>query len=169
MMTDFQKYIQRYLDLIPSDEWLLEMQRIGDKTIELYQTLSEEEGQFAYTEGKWSLKVLLEHLTDTETIFQYRALRFSRGDASALLGFDEEFYAQNGIAQDLSLEQLIQSFAVTREKSLVFFEGLKEKQLMKLGIANGNEINVKTIGQLIVGHNIHHLNIIEERYLPLIK
>ncbi|HMU07101.1 MAG TPA: DNA damage-inducible protein DinB, partial [Kaistella sp.] len=60
-MTEFQKYIQRYLDLIPSENWLEEMKISGNKTLEIYQNLSEENSNFAYAEGKWTLKELLQH------------------------------------------------------------------------------------------------------------
>ncbi len=76
MMTDFQKYIQRYLDLIPSDNWLEELKSVGDKTVSLYSYLTEEQSKFAYAEGKWTLKEVLLHLSDTERIFQYRNFSF---------------------------------------------------------------------------------------------
>jgi len=167
-MTDFEKYIQRYLNLIPSENWLQEMKNAASKTLETYHHLTEEQSNFAYAEGKWSLKTLLEHLTDTEKIFNYRALRFARKDQTDLAGFDEEKYAGNGIANQLKLEDLIEDFQLGRLNSLAFFSKLTDEQLSQKGKANGNEISVETIGKLIVGHNIHHLAIIEERYLPKI-
>ena len=164
-MTDFEKYIQRYLDLVPSENWLDEMKNITNKTVEIYTKLTEEQGNFAYSEGKWSLKILLEHLTDTEKIFNYRALRFARKDQTELSGFDEEKFAENGIANHLKLSELLEDFQLTRLNSLAFFSKLALEQLSQKGKANGNEISVETLGKLIVGHNIHHVNIIEERYL----
>src|SRR6218665_2257039 len=97
-MTEFEKYIQRYLNLIPSENWLEEMKIVCNQTLEIYQSLSEEQSNFAYAEGKWTLKTLLEHLTDVEKIFHYRALRFARKDTTDLAGFDENQYAENGTA-----------------------------------------------------------------------
>lgn len=165
-MTDFEKYIQRYLDLIPSDNWLQEMKNATNKTLKIYADLTEEQGNFAYAEEKWTLKMLLEHLTDTEKIFNYRALRFARKDKTELAGYDENAFARNGIANQLSVEILMEEFQMVRLGSIVFFGKLTEEQLSQKGYANGNEISVETIGKLIVGHNYHHLNIIRERYLP---
>ncbi len=164
-MTDFEKYIQRYLDLIPSENWISEMKNTANQTLEIYSSLTEEQGNFAYAEGKWTLKILLEHLTDTEKIFNYRALRFARNDNAELAGFDEELFAANGIASQLSVGELVEEFQLNRLNSLAFFSKLPQEKLIQTGIANGNEISVETIGKLIVGHNIHHLNIIKERYL----
>ena len=72
-MTEFQKYIQRYLDLVPSEHWVEELKISGEKTLKIYSNLSEEQSDFAYAEGKWTLKELLQHLIDAERIFIYRA------------------------------------------------------------------------------------------------
>lgn len=165
-MTDFQKYIQRYLDLIPTENWLEEMKNSGNQTVELYQNLSEEQADFAYAEGKWSLKILLQHLIDAERIFVYRALRFSRNDQTELAGWDEEDYANNYFLKERSVKSLIEEFEYLRKSTILFFENLNPSVLSRTGIANTNEISVETIGKLVIGHDIHHLNMIKERYLP---
>lgn len=165
LMTEFQKYIQRYLDLIPTENWLEEMKKTGEKTVSLYSFLAEEQSNFAYADGKWTLKELLQHLIDAERIFAYRALRFARNDQTELAGWDEEAYAKHYFSSERSLQSLIDEFETVRKSSFLLFENLNEIQLSKTGVANGNEISVETIGKLIVGHNIHHLNIIAESYL----
>ncbi|MFN4362733.1 DinB family protein [Chryseobacterium hispalense] len=165
-MTDFQKYVQRYLDLIPSEDWLEELKKTGDKTVELYAQLSEEQSLFAYAEGKWTLKELLLHLSDTERVFQYRILAFLRGDQNELPGFDEELYATQSFANERSLNSLLEEYQLIRKSSQVLLESASSSALQNVGTANGNQISAETIGKLIVGHNEHHLNIIRERYLP---
>ena len=165
-MTEFEKYIQRYLDLVPSQQWIEEMKITSDETVQIYESLTEEQANYAYAEGKWSLKTLLQHLIDTEKVFAYRALRFSRNDQSLVSVFDEEAWADNSYADRRSLKSLIKEFKLTRKLSIKFFKNLPEEALQLSGKVNGNDIKVETIGKLTVGHNIHHLNIIKERYLP---
>lgn len=165
-MTDFQKYIQRYLDLIPSENWLEELKKSGDKTVSLFSFLTEEQSKFAYAEGKWTLKEVLLHLSDTERIFQYRVLSIARGEEKNLPGFDEELYAQNSFANDRSLDSLLEEYQLVRRSSEILLETFNPSVLNNIGTANGNQISAETIGKLIVGHNIHHLNVVEERYLP---
>ncbi|MCG2792308.1 MAG: DinB family protein [Weeksellaceae bacterium] len=165
-MTDFEKYIQRYIDLVPSENWIEELKNSEKQTLEIYEKLSEEQGNFVYAEGKWSLKTLLQHLIDTEKVFAYRALRFSRKDQSLVSGFDEESWADNSYAETRTLKSLIKEFKVTRKQTSIFFKTLPAEALKLIGIVNGNDIKVETIGKLTVGHNLHHLNIIKERYLP---
>jgi len=164
-MNDFQKYIQRYLDLIPSENWLEELTISQEKTVKIYSNLTEEQSLFAYAEGKWTLKELLLHLSDTERIFQYRILAFARGEKSELPGFDEENYAANSFANERSLTSLLEEYQLIRKSSQILLETANSSALKNRGIANGNQISAETIGKLIVGHNIHHLNVIQERYL----
>lgn len=164
-MTDFQKYIQRYLDLIPSQDLLAELSKSEEKTVGILSNLTEEQSKFAYDEGKWTLKGLLLHLSDTERVFQYRILAFARGEKSNLPGFDENEYADKSYANERSLESLLEEYKLVRASSKILLETMNPIVLQNTGIANGHEISVETIGKLIIGHNYHHLNIIEERYL----
>jgi uncharacterized damage-inducible protein DinB len=165
-MTEFEKYIQRYLDLVPSENWVEEMKSSGKQTLEIYEKLSEEQGNFAYAEGKWSLKTLLQHLIDCEKVYNYRALRFSRKDRSVVSSFDEDSWANNSYVESRTLKSLIKEFKLTRKLSIKFFKNLPEEALQLTGKAGENETKVVTYRQLTIGHNIHHLNIIKERYLP---
>lgn len=168
-MTDFEKYIQRYLQLIPSSDWLAEMRDSADQTVSIYKELSEQQGNFAYAENKWTLKEVLQHIIDAEIIYSYRALRFARRDKTFLPGWDEVSYGETYELTNRSVSSLIDEFEAVRKSTLLFFENLNESQLSASGIANDNEISVKLLGELTVGHNIHHLNVIRERYIPHLK
>lgn len=168
-MTDFEAYVQGYVQLIPSKNWIKEMIHAGERTLDFYEHLLNKQADLTYAEGKWTLKQILEHLSDTEKIFGYRALRFARGDRHELIGFDENQFANNGLAHKIKLKPLKRDFELVRETSVSFFKNLTKEELAKVGKVSGNEISVETIGKLIVGHNLHHLRIIEERYLPLLK
>lgn len=163
-MTEFQKYIQRYLDLIPSQNWMEEMAKSEAETLQIYSTLNDETALYKYEEGKWTLKEMLLHIIDTERIFQYRALSFARNETQDLLGFDENLFAENSLANERTLKSLIDEYKANRQSSIILFENFSEKVLAKTGTSSGNRISVKQLGYLIIGHNLHHLNVIRERY-----
>lgn len=165
-MTDFQKYIERYLNLIPSGKWLEEMVNSGEETHLFFSQLMPEQANFAYAPGKWTLKEVLQHLIDAEKIFAYRALRFSRQDKTVLPGWDEEAYGKTYDLSERPVAGIAEEYMAVRKSSLLFFQFLNAEQRAQTGIANGNEISVETLGKLIVGHNIHHMNVVKERYLP---
>ena len=164
-MTEFQKYIQRYLDLVPIENWKEELSKSETETLQIYLKLDDGSALYKYEEGKWSLKEVLQHLIDCERIFQFRALSISRDDVQNLPGFDEELFAENSDADRRNISDLIEEFSLVRRSSLILFKSFSQEMLQNVGTANGNKINVETIGKLIVGHNLHHLNVIKEKYL----
>lgn len=136
--------------LFSETEWL---EALGDKVYEL---------------GKWTIKDIIQHCIDTERIMSYRALRFARNDQTPLPGFEENDYAQNTLASERTLEDLLDEFEIVRAATLAQFQNFNDSMLHRSGKASASVISVGALGFVIVGHAIHHNNVIRERYLPLL-
>jgi uncharacterized damage-inducible protein DinB len=119
---------------------------------------------FAYAEGKWTVKDVFQHIIDTERIMTYRALRFSRNDKTTLPGFDENAFAQNVNTKKRSLRSLILELKTVRKSSIALFKSLDKKAIQRRGIMFNSESSPLAIGFIVAGHQIHHLQIIRERY-----
>jgi uncharacterized damage-inducible protein DinB len=130
--------------------------------------LSEAQALLRYAPGKWTPKQVLLHIADAERIFAYRALRFARADAQELPGFDENEYAASSEADDRPLADLLAEYQAVRAATLAFFSGLNAGQLDRAGRANGSPYTVRALLYLAAGHEAHHLNILRERYWPLL-
>lgn len=163
-MTEFTQYLEHYISLIPSEDWKKELLISKNKTLDLLNPLSDQEALFHYQEGKWSIKEVLQHLMDAERIFLYRALRFSRRDTQPLQGFDEQLYAQNANANARPFPEMLEEFQCVRKSTYLFFQGLAKESLQFSGVANGHEIQVEQLGKLLLGHHLHHLEILKSRY-----
>ena len=137
----------------------------SNELLETVKDLSEEKMVFRYDEGKWSIKELLQHIIDTERIMSYRALRFSRNDATELQGFDENWYVDNSNGNDRNSIDLVEEFTCTRRASISLFKSFTDEMLLLSGTANESDITVRALGFIIAGHQMHHLKIIKERYL----
>lgn len=120
---------------------------------------------YRYQPEKWSIKDILLHLIDCERIFQYRALRISRSDKTPLPGFEENDYAVEANATSRTLESLLNEYKSVRKATFTLFETFSEEQLLKMGNASGKDISVRAIGYITLGHELHHIKIIKERYL----
>ena len=142
--------------------------QMGEVTA-LFAGLSETQGGFRYAPGKWSLKDLLQHLSDAERIFAYRCLRIGRGDATPLPGFEEEAYATAARADERPMADLLADFRATRTASLTLFRGLPDSAWGQQGTTNGRAITARCIPFICAGHTAHHLAVIRERYLPALK
>ena len=158
--------MERYIHLVPDDgNLLIHLEDIFSETEEMIHPLSEEKMQHRYAPGKWTIKDMLLHMSDSERIFIYRALRFSRGDQTQLPGFEESLYAQYAGANDREKEDILREYSLVRESSIAFIESLTDEALNRKGLANNILLSVRYIVNLIYGHHKHHLNILRERYL----
>jgi len=123
-----------------------------------------DKANYAYADGKWTLKEMLGHIIDTERVFAYRITCFARNENQALPGFEEDDYVANARFAERDLEDLIEEFIALRKANLYLFRSLNEEELNRKGIASGREINVKSILFIVAGHILHHVSILKERY-----
>ena len=162
---DFDFYFKRYVDLVPEGPIDLIMDESLLKTTRFLKSITEEQANYRYEPGKWLLKEVVGHMTDTERVFAYRALRFARKDSTDLPGYDENLFAKNSNAASRDYSDLVQEFTNSRRSTIDLYKSFDDEILSQGGTANGLEINVGKLGRLIVGHAMHHRNIISERYL----
>jgi hypothetical protein len=131
----------------------------------LYSSFSEEQSLYRYDEGKWSLKELLGHIIDTERIMSYRLLCIARGDTTPLPRHQQNFV--NGTSfNHRPLAELISEFRAVRTAALTLVQGLNEEELSRAGVVNNAATTAVAIAYFIIGHTLHHLNIVHEKYLP---
>ena len=155
---------QKYIAFVEGDSVQEIINRYAFELQEFYNSLPDDKADYAYAENKWTLKQVLQHLTDAERIFAYRALRISRNDATPLPSFDENAYVQNGFANTRALSALKQEFNSVRAATDIFLLSLNEEQIKRMGTVANNPMSVNALAFIIYGHLLHHKNIFRERY-----
>lgn len=160
-------YFKNYIDKVKTEDLLQELKNSQAITHELMLSITPEMENYAYEKGKWTLKEVLRHINDAERIFAYRALRLSRLDATPLAGFDENSYIENTKELQPSMQEITAEFQAIRESSILLFSQMSDKMLDFEGIANNSSITARAIGYILVGHNVHHYEIIQKKYLNL--
>ncbi|MFS8615669.1 MAG: DinB family protein [Solitalea sp.] len=160
-------YFSRYIELAGDGNLNEELENKIRMLDQLDLKTLERVGDLRYAPGKWTLKSVIQHMIDAERIFQYRALRFARGDRTPLHGFEQDDYAAAAETRHRGMADLMEEWRTVSQSSLALFRSLPKEALQQTGVASGNTLSVLALGFLIVGHQIHHLRIIRERYLPL--
>ena len=158
-------YFENYITLVPEDnivEALENQQPIIDN---FFNSISEEKSEYAYAEGKWTLKELLQHIIDTERIFNYRCLAIARNEKQSLPGFEETDYSDASDANNRSWNSLVEEMKAVRISTLLLFKSFTDDMINRQGIANEKPVTVLALTLITVGHLYHHKNIIESRYL----
>lgn len=159
------EFYQGYIDLIEGDDFREAIRRNSKQFRKFMEKIPRKKYDYAYAEGKWTLREMLQHIVDAERVFTYRAVTFSRKDASPLPGFDENSWAVQAHANGRRWKDLLEEFTAVRTATEYLFDSLSDEQLRFVGNANGRPLNGFTIGFIVPGHVTHHMKIIEERYL----
>ena len=166
--TEYAEFYGNYVSKVPGTDVLgvLEAQRV--QMLHLFGGRSERDGGFRYAPGKWTVKECLGHITDTERIFTYRALRIARGDKTPLPGFEQDDFVKNGGFAERKLGELAEEFSSVRAASVALFRSFPEAVWDNRGTASNKEVTVRALAFITAGHQIHHRHILEERYFPAI-
>lgn len=164
--TEYPSYAANYISQV-EDTWTLteELEVSVHNLIRFVQNIPMDKHDYRYAEGKWTIKDILQHLIDSERVFAYRALRFSRNDMTELPGFDENSYAASARANNRHMKDLLTEFSTVRHSTMQMFGALDEEELLRAGTASGNRVSVRALGFMIIGHQNHHIKVFRERYL----
>ena len=164
---EFNPYYDRYISLVPSNDVVSALEAEAKKTIAMLSARSEKDGDYRYAPGKWNVKELLGHINDTERIMCYRALRLSRNDKTPIEGYEQDDYVRFGPHAHVKLADLVEEFTHVRRATISFVRQLDAEAWVRRGVTNKFEISVRALIYVIAGHELHHRNILVERYFAV--
>lgn len=164
--TEYANFYSTYINKVPQDLDLLDAYKIGKtKVLGVFKSISEEKSKYRYAEGKWSIREVFQHIIDNERIFTYRCLRIARRDKTPLAGYEQNDYIPSSKAHQKPMEVLIKEYEVVRENSILLLQSLDTDDLKAMGNVSGGEMSARAAAFITIGHEIHHINVINERYL----
>ena len=161
---EYLPYYDKYIALVPDGDLIEMLARNADDTLAAVRAQPPEIATHAYAEGKWTVKEVLGHICDAERIFAYRLLRIARADTTPLAGFDENQYVPAGEFGDRTLESLLEEFVAVRAATIALVAGLPEAGWARSGIGNNSPVSARAIAYIILGHELHHREILMSRY-----
>ena len=164
-VNEYSKFNATYIKAIENVELLEELEISLHDFIKFVQNIPLEKFDYRYAEGKWTIKDIIQHIIDAERIFSYRALRISRNDKTPLPGFEENEFVKNTNANNRNIQELLTEFSAVRHSNLFLFKSFSQEQLTRMGVVSDNEVSVRALGFLIIGHQKHHQKVFQERYL----
>jgi uncharacterized damage-inducible protein DinB len=152
-----------YIELLGDTDY--QQKILAKEAITLLGALTEEKAGYRYAADKWSIKQIIGHITDHERIMTYRALRFSRKDKTLLPGYDQNLFVDNSRFDEQPVSQLMQDFENVRNATISFMNSLSTEQLALTGTAWKYELTVEEFLKATIGHELHHIAIIKQKYL----
>lgn len=164
-INEYNSFFQGYISLVKAES-LYEVRNMYSKLIiEYWDSIPQEKWIHSYASKKWTLKQVFQHVIDTERILAYRALCIVRGEKQKFNEFDQDKYADLGDAFQRNIDDLIIEWKLIRQSSDIMFKSFTKKDLDKTGIVGTKNLSVNAINYIIYGHVLHHINIINKRYL----
>lgn len=163
--TEAAPYYFTYIDQVAGEDPLFVIENQLDESLTLFSGISEEKSLHRYAPERWSIRQVLNHVTDTERSFCFRALWFARGFDTPLPSYDQNVAAAGAQADAVSWAAHIEEFGRVRLATISLFRNLPPGAWMRSGIASGNPFTVRALAFLVPGHVVHHVKILRERYL----
>ena len=160
------QYYSLYIDQAPGENPVGLIETQLDECLAACATVSEERSLYRYAPDKWSIRQLLNHITDTERAFAFRALWFARSFDAPLPGYDQNVAAAGAEADRISWAAHVEEFRAVRQSTIALFRNMPPEAWSRSGIASGNPFTVRALAYIIPGHVAHHLRILSERYSP---
>ena len=165
--TEYHPFYQTYINQIKKNdlgiiENLKESLSYAEK---LFNNLDPKKQMFQYASGKWTIKEIILHLSDAERVFNYRALRIARRDPAGLAGFEQNDFVLNSNANERAYESLIEEFFALRNNTICLYKNFSENMLLLVGEVSDNNMSVRSLGYITSGHLLHHINVINKKYL----
>lgn len=164
--TEHNTYFLKYISLIPEGDYFDLLMQNTEEVVSTFMNISEDKQNYQYATGKWTPKQMLMHLMDMERGMSYRALIAARGDSEHLIQtMDEDLYAANAVVDNRSMNDLLEEFAAIRFATRKLFEGMTEEQTTWTANVTNGRVSARALGYMMIGHAIHHMNVLKERYL----
>ena len=165
---EFAPFHETYLNLVPKGNIVSLLKKTLKETLAEFAKFPPESHDRGYAEGKWSLKQKLAHMIDTERVFGFRALWFSKNDRQPMPGFNQDDWMEQTDVSHRTLADLLKEFKAARENTIYIVKGISDEQSKFIGTASGRPTSARTMIFCIIGHNIHHINLLRDRYNVLL-
>jgi len=162
--SEYHAFYQTYVDKLPNEDLISILKDLKNEFVLFLKGLKEEDLNHSYAEGKWTVAQSLQHVIDTERIFQYRALTIAREDLTPLPGFDQDAYVPVSKAERRSLSSFIREFEFVREAGIALFESFEDQMYCKIGEASKSQLSPRAAGFISAGHQKHHLVLFKSHY-----
>lgn len=165
--TEAAPYYFRYIDQVAGNDVIAEMEQQLVSPLAALSAISEERSLYRYAPDKWSIREVLNHISDAERVFSSRALWFARGFDAPLPSFEQDVASRAAAADEISWSAHLDEFRLVHAATISLFKNMPQAALMHKGTASGNPFTVRALAYVIAGHFNHHWKVLQEKYLEI--
>ena len=158
-------YYFTYINQVASEDVIGTIDLQLEESLPFFSTISEAKSLHRYAPDKWSIRQVLNHVSDTERAFAFRALWFARGFETPLASYDQNISVASAAADRVPWADHVEEFRRVRLATISLFRNMPPEGWTRTGIASDYHFTVRALAYVIAGHLTHHITILRERYL----
>jgi uncharacterized damage-inducible protein DinB len=158
-------YLNNYIAQVEEDNVVKALKKSEKRLVKLMKNLDEDEIEYAYAAGKWTIRQVMQHIIDAERVFSFRAIWFARNDQQPLPGFEQDEWVNAMNVIDRDFDEMIDEFSHLRAANIEMFRSFSDEELQREGTASNNRVSVAALGYVMSGHVNHHVRLFKELYL----
>jgi uncharacterized damage-inducible protein DinB len=162
---EFLPYYARYVALVEPGDVVTSLETQLADTVAVLDEFGEERAGHRYAPGKWSVREVVGHLVDAERVFAYRAMCAARGESAPLPSFDENAWVAASDCDRRTLGSLMGELTAVRRATVALYRHLDDAALARRVVASGAPVSARALAWIIAGHELHHRQLLRERYL----
>lgn len=164
-INDAPHWYPYFFDLATGDDLITALENNKLQVQQLIHSIPVAAADFSYAPGKWTVKQMLIHVADDERYYAYKIFCYARGidvhlEVPAGERYRKDFNAANRTLADIAAELL-----TIREATISLFSGMTDEMLDFKGFGGKDIYTARSLGWMVVGHSIHHCNLLREKYL----
>lgn len=163
-IEDAPSWYPYFFNLVKGDELMGALQSNKQQMLDLINSIPSTAENHRYAEDKWTVKQVFIHLADDERYFAYKAFCCSRQVDVYLEVPQGKDYNRDFNATNRTLNDIAEELITIREATISLFKHMTDAML-DFKFDGAPVYTARSLGWMAVGHNIHHCNLLREKYL----
>ena len=108
--------------------------------------------------GKWSIRMVAQHLADSELVWGWRLRMIFAQDRPPITGYDQDAWATRLRYNDVPIEHALDDFELLRGSNLRLLSRMPESDRARVGVhSERGEESVAHLMRLYAGHDVLHI------------
>lgn len=151
-------YAGAVLDLVGTREPLSVLRETRAAIAQAIDGLSRDQLRTPEAPGKWSIAQVVQHFSDSDLVWGWRARLILAQDRPTITGYDQDLWADRLGYADADPHEALESFTVLRRSNLRLIERATPADLLRVGVhAERGEESLGYLCGLYAGHDLLHL------------
>jgi hypothetical protein len=164
-IEDAPSWYPYFFDLVTGDDLMEALENNKQHTLNLINSIPPSAANFKYGEDKWTIKQVFIHLADEERYYAYKAFCYSRQmDVNLEIPMSANYTKDFNVA-NRTLKDIGEEFMTVRNATISLFSSMTTVMLDFKDFPGETVYSARSLGWFAVGHNVHHCNLIREKYL----